>query len=146
MTIYAPVDRYQRRHWVDKLSCQFPIMVYKFAHGSSVGTMCFAWKVNAKDVDQTAVSQTISKLNSNQQVYATRAMRKDFFDRYNHLCKTSKAVLRIMFKALAGDSSASNCLAEKEVDDRVAKAVLRLDDPDALLDAPSHHFAALISS
>ena len=131
---YAPLDRYQRRHWLDKISCQFPIMVYRFAHGSSVGTMCFAWKINTDTVDQTAVSQTVSKLNSSQNVYAMRAMRKEFLEKYNHLCTTSKAVLRSMYKSLVGDSSASSCATEKEVDDRVAQSVLGLDDPEIILD------------
>ena len=82
-------------------------------------------------VDQTAVSQTVSKLNSSQKVYATR---KEFLEKYNHLCTTSKAVLRSMYKTLVGDSSASSCAAEKEIDDRVAQSVLGLDDPEIILD------------
>ena len=63
--------------------------------------------------------QTITKLTAKQKVYSTRAMRSDFLDKFNHLCKTSKAVLRNMFKILTDDSSASNCAAKKEVDDSV---------------------------
>ena len=56
------------------------------------GTMCSAWKVT-EDVDQTSVSRTIPKLNSSQQVYATRAMRKEFLDKYNNLCKIPSIIL-----------------------------------------------------
>ena len=57
-----------------------------------MGMMCLAWKVT-EDVDQTSVSRTISKLNSSQQVYATRAMRKEFLDKHNNLCKIPSIIL-----------------------------------------------------
>ncbi len=130
---FAPDDRYQRRHWIDNLRLQFPVMMYKYAIGSSVGTMCFAWKV-PHNIDHTTISQIIAKLNSTQSVYATRAMRKDFLDKYNRLAKTPKGVPRSMYKTFMEDSSASNRAAEKEVDDRVAAALLDLDDPQIIID------------
>ena len=35
---YTPQDRYQRRHWVDSLHLQFPVILYKFSHHASIGT------------------------------------------------------------------------------------------------------------
>ena len=39
-----------------------------------------------------------------------------------------------MYKSLTGDSSASSCSAEREVDNRVVEALLNLDDPEIMLD------------
>ena len=61
-------------------------------------------------------------------------MRRDFLEKYSHLVKTPKSVLRNMFKCLANDHSSASCEAEQEVDDRVSKALLELDDPQIALD------------
>ena len=132
----SPKERYQRRHWLENLHLQFPIMMYRFAYGSSIGTLCFAWRVPG-EVDQTRVSRAITKLTANQKVYATRAMRSDFLNKYNRLSKISKAVLRNMFKTLMEDNSACNCAAEKIVDDNVALALFDLGDPGIVLDLRS---------
>ena len=69
---FSPKDRYQRRHWMNDIHLQFPIMMYRFAYGSNIGTLCFAWRISDV-VDQTKVSQTITKLTAKQKVYSTRA-------------------------------------------------------------------------
>lgn len=94
----SPKDRYQRRHWMDNVHIQFPVMLYKFAFGASIGTLCFAWRV-PDEVDQTEVSRTIAKITAKQKIYATRAMKSDLLDKYSRLSKTPKAVLRNMFKS-----------------------------------------------
>ena len=129
----SPKDRYQRRHWMDNIHIQFPIIVYKFAYGASIGTLCFSWRV-PDEIDQTKVSHTIAKITAKQKVYSTRAMKSDFLDKYGRLSKTPKAILRNMFKTLMEDGSASSCAAEKAVDDTVAQALLDLDDPGIVLD------------
>lgn len=61
-------------------------------------------------------------------------MGEEFFNKYSHHCHTSKAVPHNLLKALVDDSSASNCAADKEVGNHVAQAVLKLDDPEIVLD------------
>jgi len=41
---YTPEDRYTRRHWIDQISLQFQVILYKFAYGSIIGTMPFVWR------------------------------------------------------------------------------------------------------
>ena len=130
---YAPQDRYQRRHWVDSLSLQFPIVLYKFSHRASIGTMCFVWQTG-EDMDHTKNSRVIAQITTDQSVYATRAMKRDFLDKYSHLAKIPKSVLRNIYKTLTGDSSSSSCSAKKDIDDRVIQALLDLDDPQIVLD------------
>ena len=61
-------------------------------------------------------------------------MRKDFLSQYRQLVKAPVGVLRHMFKELVHDSSAASTLCELAVDDRVAKAILELEDPEVIID------------
>ena len=105
-------------------------MLYKVS--SNLGTLFFLAKTPA-EIDQTAVSSTVSRMSTQHKFFATRAMRKDFFHQYSTLCEVPKAVLHNMYKSLVGDTSASSCAAEKEIDDRIAQATLDLDDTEIIL-------------
>lgn len=61
-------------------------------------------------------------------------MRHDFLERYNRLVKTQKSVLRNIYHTLLSDGSHPSCSVEAEVKERVAKAILNLDDPEIMLD------------
>jgi len=131
---FAPEDRYTRRHWIDQLSLQFPVMLYKFAHGSMIGTMSFVWKPQEDTNDPTKTSQVITKITSDQSKYASRAMRTEYLDKYSKLSKIPKCILRNIYKALTGDASSGSCTAETDVDERVSTALLDLDDTQITLD------------
>jgi hypothetical protein len=66
-----------------------------------------------------------------QKFYATRAMRSDFVNKYYRINKQ-------FFVTYSGPwwkiSSASNCAAEENVDDNVARALSNLGDPGMILD------------
>lgn len=109
-------------------------MLYKFVHGSMIGTMSFVWKPQEDTNDPTKTSQVITKITLDQSKYASRAMRTDFLDKYSKLSKTPKCVLRNIYKTLTGDASSSSCTAEKEVDQRVSAALQDLDDTQIILD------------
>ena len=72
---YVPVKRYQRVHWIDNIIA----FLITFAHGSSIGTVCFAWKV-PEVIDQRLVSQTTPNLTLISQSAIT-AMGEEFFDK-----------------------------------------------------------------
>ena len=131
---FAPENRYVRRHWINNLSLQFPVMLYKYVHGSHIGTLDFAWKTPEGASDPAKTSQVTTKLTINQAKYTSRAMRMDFLDKYYRLSKTPKSILRNIYKTLVGDSSSSNYVAEKEVDERVSKALLDVDDTQIIMD------------
>lgn len=130
----APEDRYQRRHWMDILELSFRTMVYRCPYENHLGAVCFIWKLSGVDLDQTAVSRLISKLNESQKFYSSREVRKEFLDRYYWLAKTSKSVLRNVYKSLTGDCSAATSEAEKATDERVAEALFQLDDAEIIYD------------
>ena len=74
------------------------------------------------------MSQLITKLNDQHKLYSTQEMRKDFLHRCHTLMKTSKSVLRNVYKTLMGDSSSATSEVERVIDERVAEALLTLDN------------------
>ena len=61
-------------------------------------------------------------------------MRKDFLLQYNQFVKAPTSVLRHMYKSLVHDSSAASSAVEQKIDDRVAEALLELQDPEIIID------------
>ena len=116
-------------------------MMYRFMHGNNLGTLVFVWNVPKEGGEATANAKLVSELNSRQKVYSTREMCRLYIQRYMRLSsstrKSSKAVLRNLYRSLTGDIASAQSSAEKEVDGRVsalAKEVFELDKPEILLD------------
>ena len=61
-------------------------------------------------------------------------MRRVFLSRYNLVADIAKMMLRNIFRTLLHDSSAAKYASQAEVDEDIAKAVLRFDDPELVLD------------
>ena len=131
----SPIDRYERRKWLSELALPFPIMLYKYAYGNSLGTLVHAWRIpEDESVDNTKISQIFSQLCRKQSFYSSRAMRRDFLNKYSCLAKISKMVLRNIYRTLLQDHAAAEYVSEAQVDERVANAVLQLDDTEIVLD------------
>ena len=110
-------------------------MLYKYAYGNNIGTLVYAWKIPEDEcVDNTIIAQVFAQLCSKQSLHSTRAMRREFLDKYNHLAKISKMVPHNIYRTLLQDGSAAQYSSEAAVDERVAKAVLQLDDPQIVMD------------
>ena len=108
-------------------------MMYRFMHGNNLGTLVFVWNVPKEGGEATTNAKVVNELSSHQQVYSTREMRRLYIQHYTQLsgstCKSSKAVLRNLYRSLTGDISSVRSSAEKEVDERVSalpKKCLRL--------------------
>ena len=68
---YSSPDRFERRHWLDRLQVELPIKMYRFFHGNSLGTLTFVWKLPSDgSEDPNATAQAISLLNSKQKCTA----------------------------------------------------------------------------
>lgn len=116
------------------IQLSFPIMLYKFAYGNHLGTLTYVWRIPEEQlVDNTIVSLIFMHLCFEQSHYSTRAMRQEFFSHYNRLAKAPPMVLRNVYRTLLQDSTSAAYLSEAEVDERVAKAVLEIDDPEVIL-------------
>lgn len=68
------------------------VIIWKFSHCTSSGTMCF----NTIE-DHTRNSKLFPHITSDQ---STRAMKKDFLDKYSHLARIPKSVLRNIHKTI----------------------------------------------
>ena len=95
---FAPENRYVGCHWIDSLSLQFVVILYKYVHGSHIGTLAFAWKTPEGASDPVKTSQLTTKLTMNQAKYSFTAMRMEFLDKYNRLSKTPKIFNEIFIK------------------------------------------------
>ena len=104
----APVDRLERRRWLSGKSLPFPIKLYKYAFGNSVGTLVYAWRIpENKPADSAIVSKTFSQLCKEQAFYSSCAMRRDFLSHYNLVADIPKMMLWNIFHTLLQDSSAA---------------------------------------
>ena len=101
-------------------------------YGNLLGTLTYAWRIpEDEQIDATVVSRIFSRLNDQQSTYCTRAIRQDFMDRYRRL---PTMVLRNIHRTLLNDSSSAEYSSQSVVDERVAQAILKVDEPDILLD------------
>lgn len=93
------------------------------------------WKIPADGaIDQSAISKVFSEITAQQSKYSTRAMRSDFLHRYDRIAKIPKYILRHAYRTLISDASAASCTAEAKLDERVAAAILEVNDPEIILD------------
>ena len=61
-------------------------------------------------------------------------MRKEFTDRYHYAARVSKSILRCIYDDITADLSSAPSLAQRCVDERVAKAVLSIENPGIIPD------------
>ena len=131
----APCDRLEMRKWLSGIQLPFSIMIYKYAYGNHLGTLTYAWRIpEDQPVDNTIISRNFSNLTDQQSLYCTRAMRHEFLGKYRRLAKIPTMVLRNIYRLLTNDSSSAEYSSQAQVDERVARALLDLDDPEILLD------------
>ena len=76
-------------------------------------------------------------LSEQQRKFSTRAMRSEFLQKYKRLAKTPKFILRNICCTLVNDGSLASSSAKAEVDQRVAKAIVDLNDPEIVFDLRS---------
>lgn len=132
---FSPIDRFERRHWIDGIILPVPFIVYSYQHGNYKGTEHFLWRIpdDPGNRSDTTTVRIIANLNE-QDMYATRAMKKAFIDKYSHRIKIPKMVLRSIFRDLSGDSSSSETAEQQIIDERVTSFMLTADDSSILLD------------
>ena len=61
-------------------------------------------------------------------------MRKDFILKYNRFVKALISILRNIYKSLLHNSSTATTADEQKLDDRVAQAIVELQDPEIVID------------
>lgn len=132
---FEPIDRYDRRNWLEKLklTCAFGIFTYQ--HGNYLGNLNVVWKQPPMpDRDSARDIQLMNDIKSKITVFATRAMRKDFMEKYVKTVSEKPAILRSMYRFLTGNVFAPTHSSEESIDLRVSKFLLDSDDPKLILD------------
>ena len=132
----APEDRFERRAWLDHVALSVPFVMYCYQHGNFKGTEHFLWHIPHEHScrSDTFNARVISRLNEQMDKYATRAMKKEFIDKYSRRVKIPKMVLRSIFRELSGDLSSSETAEQRAIDERVTEFLLTADDASILLD------------
>ena len=131
----APFDRLERQKGLANVQLPFTIMLYRYAYGNHLGTLTYAWRISEdQPVDDTTVSRIFTQLNGQHPYCCTRAMRLNFLEKYRRVPKLPTMVLRNIHRTLLGDCSSAGYSSQVEVDERVTRAFLDVNDPDIVLD------------
>ena len=131
---FTPKDRLDRQKWIDKFKLSVPTQMYTYYQGNYLGNIHFVWKLpEEKELrSDDCVCRIVADIHKQLPKYATRAMRRTFFNRYSQ-CDVKPVVMRDMFHFLTDDKSASLALDQAEIDQCMAE-FLATDDPELLFD------------
>ena len=123
----SSTDKYARYRFFNNLELPCCVHLFIYHAGSQLGNICYVWKIpsEVKDRCSQKYCAAIAKVKSELPVYMSRAMRKEFLDRYEHVKKITPAVLRSMYHFLTDD-----CTSELQNADIDKRLELMLDDPD----------------
>ena len=137
-----PSNRRRRYDWLMELKngLQVTLVHVSYAPGGSIGNLNWLWYSTAKDIDNALQSTQplIEELKKKIPQYHTRDMRRDTYEKFGLVMPTTKkSVLRVLYKDLVGDCSASANLNESAVDERVA-TLLELEEPSLVYDLRDH--------
>ena len=127
-----PAKRTDIPKFMDALALPFPCQRMSYYFGNNLGNVFFIWKKsdeNDKEKEISAVQYVLRNIPR----FSTRAMRREFLDRYKK-AGVKTAVLRDIWQYLTQDSAAPENKTIAEVDMRVSEFFLASDDPQLVLD------------
>lgn len=115
----------------------YKVAVYTYHHGNNVGNSIYVWKVDETD-SETEISNhnylIRVNLKSKLQVYYTRAMKSSLLKTMElYLGNVKKTNARVLLKEMFDDSSSSENMTSKSVEQRV-ELMIELGDPDIITD------------
>ena len=132
---HAPGDRFKRFTFVHELELPFPFEIYAYHQGGSLGTLWWMWRApnDPLETDMTASVRRVQEINKAIPMYSTRAMRREFTQRFQLVAGASKTVLNEMYRFVSGDMSASPQSVSTAVRSRLLFA-LDAQDPGLIYD------------
>lgn len=131
---FEPRDRLDRRNWLKHLKLPFPCKVYTHHHGNYFRNFTFVWKLDIKSHRERDL-EAIDIIRQDLPVFSTRAMRREFIDRYaNAHTLVKPAIFRDVYRFLTQDASAAESTKQSQVDDRVVQFLLNADEPGLFYD------------
>ncbi|WAR27915.1 hypothetical protein MAR_013619 [Mya arenaria] len=129
-----PLNKEERRKWLNKLSLPFPVSQFTFSYGNYLGNLNILWKIPADlkerkaDVECSIVQEILKQVS----MYKTRRMQKDFVDRYSSFAKP--VVLRNMFQFLTECEYSPQNETESEIDLRLCEYLLQNNETELIID------------
>ena len=132
---YCPTDRRERYVYLQELCFPFAVEVFRYHQGGNRGTLTWIWKAPSEpgQSDNSKSCSLVNKLLEDVPVYHTRAMRREFVQRYGLISRVSPTILNEMYQFITDDSSALPTSASQAVTARLRLA-LELQDPDLVFD------------
>lgn len=134
---FSPDDRIKRRRYVKDLQVSMPVVLFRVAYGGSLGTLNFVWRTDEGDSESERMarnSDTAGQVKATLPKFCSRAIRRDFLQKYCRHVKAPKSILRHMFKELTGCDNAPETATMAKSDEQAAEFLLGSDDPDVVLD------------
>ena len=133
---FCPTDRFERRKYIKNLRLSKPVMLYRVSFGGSVWTLNFVWKVLDEDSPErsTQNSRVVGKILKSLPKFSTRAMRREFINKYEKYVKAPRSLLRQLYHELTDTEEVSANKAQHEVNNRAMEILLNGNDTYLLFD------------
>ena len=111
-------------------------MLFRVRYGGSVGTLNFLWPVPEEDCNERVGenAKEVAEISKTIPQSSSRAMRRDFINKYQEYVKAPKNILRYMYTELTGNEPSPDTGKQKDMDCRVAQILLSGNDSELLLD------------
>lgn len=135
---FLPSDSRERYTYLEdlRIAIQCPAVRFTHSSGNNKGNTHFIWKICVDDSEVELLNKNTSitaEIERSLPVYHTRAMRREAIHSFGRLCSAKPAVLREVYRRLAGDSSASTNVDQAQVDEHVRLA-LDCEDEEIIWD------------
>ena len=134
-----PKPWYEYMQSLERNGLPSPVMLLTHSSGNNTGNLHFLWKVSvgaaAKECFHNSLT-TIKQVKPLLLQFHTRAMREAMFEKFGRVSPGVKpAILRLFYRDLTGDCSASHDLPESVVHERGHEMLnMEPEDPNTVVD------------
>lgn len=104
----APTEKSKRYFFFKNLSLSRPVQLYRYHQSGSLGTLNFIWVVpeDHKERSNSKMVANIEQIKQTIPTYHTRALRREFKEKFNRIAKVPPVVLAEMYRTLTSDATA----------------------------------------
>lgn len=137
LSTFAPANHVKRRQYIKDLRVSVPIVLMRIAYGGSLGTLNFVWKTDDRHSEAERVLRNaaiVHDVKSSLPKYTSRAVRREFVQRYHQQVKVPKSLMRQLFDELTGSENAPDNADTAKSDQQAREFLLNSDDPSIILD------------
>ena len=133
-----PKPRYVYIQCLGRNGLPSPVVLMTYSLGNNAWNLHFVWKVPTESPAEECFHKSLTTIEQVKPLlpqFHTRAMRQAMFEKFSRVSPNVKpAVLRLFYKDLTGDCSASHDLPEPKVDNRVREMLsMEIEDPNTVV-------------